>query len=233
MTFGGVDNALNHYLGFNENVSEDAGKGTQTYGELTYEDGKDGKAVNLSEGYVGLNEFNPATNSFTVGFWLNVKEYSSASSAEFILFASQDWNSSVNPGFNLMYSKGTGGLKIRAVLAENTNYRAQFNFEIADYTLGDWIYIVFVVDRDNGKYKLSYNFGEFVEQNISNDRNASLSMDNVSASSNNTFKIGQDGVGTWRYYPQALMDEFVIFDGALDATDIAALQNYYAGEQSA
>lgn len=42
-----------------------------------------------------------------------------------------------------------------------------------------------------------------------------------------TANIGQDGTGAYNVPLPATVDEFMIFDGAFDQTDVEALKAYY------
>ena len=81
--------------------------------------------------------------------------------------------------------------------------------------------MVFVVDRENGEMRISYDFGEFQVVKISD------SLKNSSADGYNVLNIGQDGTGSYGDHLDAILDEFMLFKGALDNDDVKELSKYF------
>ena len=88
-----------------------------------------------------------------------------------------------------------------------------------DYTEG-WMHVLAFVDRENNKIGLCIDFGTIVTLDIPEDMRVSL---DTQYSAN----IGQDGTGKYGGALPATVDEFMIFDGAFDQSDVTALEEYY------
>lgn len=208
-----TEHKLNTYLTFDGNINDSCGGTTTQGGNLYYvEDGYFGKGVAVDDGYVSINNFKPGTNNFTISLWINSKTIYS----DPCVISNKNWNSGNNLGFALTirsgkvdFNFGNGGSNIVCTAKLPT-----------DYTEG-WMHIVAIVDRDNGKIGISVDFGTIVTVNIPDDWKT-LSMD-----TNYVTNIGQDGTGKYGVKLPATVDEVMIFDGALDQSDVNALKEYY------
>ena len=84
-----------------------------------------------------------------------------------------------------------------------------------------WVYVVFVVDRQAGEIRFSYDFGKFAVKKFS-DELADVNFDSLPA-----LNIGQDGTGKYKSSLTAVLDEVMIIDGVLTDKDVAALKDVY------
>ena len=90
----------------------------------------------------------------------------------------------------------------------------------ADFDEG-WMHLILIVDRSANKIRFCYDFGEVSEAAIP----ANLST--ASLTNGTILNIGQDGTGIYSHHLSAMIDELMIFEGALTDEEIAALATYY------
>ena len=206
------EHALNTYLTFDGDIADNCGGSTSQSGNLYFvEDGYFGKGVALDDGYVTLNDFTPGESSFTIALWINTK----AITSDPCIFSNKNWQTGANSGFTLTIrsgeiavnlGKGDGRIDCKATLPAN-------------YTEG-WMHVLAFVDRESNKIGISIDFGTIVAIDIPEEMRVSM---NTQYETN----IGQDGTGNYSESLPATIDEFMIFDGAFDQTDIDALKEYY------
>ena len=206
------DHELNTYLTFDNGIADNCGGATAQGGNLYFvDDGYFGQGVAVDDGYVALNDFAPGNDSFTIAFWINTKSITS----DPCIFSNKNWQTGANSGFALAirstevafnYGKGNGRLDCKVSLPAN-------------YTQG-WMHVLAFVDRVNNKVGISIDFGSIVSIDIPEDMRISL---DTQYSAN----IGQDGTGRYNVSLPATIDEFMIFDGAFDQSDVESLKEYY------
>ena len=133
------------------------------------------------------------------------------------LFSNKDWVNGRNTGF-ILSLRNTSDVKFNF-----GNGTDRMDKEVplpSDYRTG-WMYVLTVVDREKGEVRISIDFGDFVTVQIPD------SLINSSANSFNVLNIGQDGSGNYNARLAATVDEFMLFDGVLDKTDVSKLKEYY------
>ncbi len=210
------DHELNAYLTFDGSVSDNCGGETVGYGSLTYEDGYFGQGVALDNGYVSIKNFAPGTSSFTVSLWINTDKITS----DPCVFSNKDWYTGKNTGFAFSIRKDNGG-DVRWNFGKNGGDRVDCDVLLpSDYSEG-WMHIIAFVDQKNNKLGLCLDFGTIVSVDI--PENMRISLD----TQYNCMNIGQDGTGKYGSSLPAIVDEFMIFDGAFDQSDVDALKEYY------
>ncbi|MBE6638823.1 MAG: hypothetical protein E7616_05135 [Ruminococcaceae bacterium] len=201
------------YLPFDGNVTDICGGNILENGKLYFIDGYYGKGVALDDGSVAINNYAPGNKSFTVSMWLKAEDNSGDPS----IISNKDWASGKNKGWilslrngkDIRFNAGNGSSRMDAdaVLPKNFNE--------------GWMHFLLIVDRESGKIHMSYDFGVMITADIP------ASLKNASFDAFNTLNLGQDGTGKYDLSLPATMDEFMIFDGALNEAEIASLAAYY------
>lgn len=207
-----TDHELNTYLTFDGDIT-DSCAGTTTQGGKLYfvEDGYFGNGVSLDDGYVALNDFKPGESSYTFALWINTKTISS----DPCVFSNKNWNTGKNLGFALTIRSSGVSLNLG-----NGSARVDCTATLpTDYTEG-WMHVLAFIDTENDKIGVCIDFGTIVTVDI--PESLRVSMDTQYSAN-----IGQDGTGAYNVPLPATVDEFMIFDGAFDQTDVEALKAYY------
>ena len=119
------------------------------------------------------------------------------------------WILSLRNGNDLRFNAGNGSSRMDAdaVLPKNFNE--------------GWMHVLLIVDREAGEVRIGYDFGVMVTTAIP------ASLKNASFDAFASLNLGQDGTGVYDISLPATMDEFMIFDGALNEEEIASLASYY------
>ena len=212
-----VDNKLNTYLTFDGNVADNCGGNTTPNKTITYKDGYYGQGAALNGGYVTLEDFDPSMVSFTMSFWMKASSISS----DPCIISNKNWDSGQNAGFALTFINKNGIVNVRLNYGENRNKRADCDFALpSDYTNG-WVHIIAIFDRENNKLGLSIDFADIKTSNIPEN------LQGTSLDAGLKTNIGQDGRGTYNQALPAIIDEFMIFEGAFTQEDVNALMEYY------
>ena len=231
-----VDKEIGAYLPFDDNTVDDiSGNNVTTTGNdnISYTDGKYGTGVDLSEGYVST-DLKVGTDSFTLSFWIK----DNGIEGDPVIVGNKDWADGYNNGFALGWEKQEG----KNVLLFNVgdyedDKRADVRYTLPDSYENEWLHIIAVVDRENETVKFYINFTP-VDDDKCFDKvgNQNTSLDNVKGLSFDCedyyINIGQDGTGDYGCSLNAIIDEFIYFDGALTAEDVAKLADYYRKDYS-
>ena len=209
------DKQLSAYLTFDDTAEDATGKtATSTGGTVTYAEGFFGKGAYLKDGYVSLEDYAPGKDSFTIALWINTEGVTSDPA----IFSNKDWQLGTNNGF-ILSLRGSHDIKFNM-----GNGSSRQDKEMAlpyDYQSG-WMHLVLVVDREKSEIRVSIDFGDFITFAMSD------AMKAASADAFNVLNIGQDGTGKYPAKLDAVVDEFMIIDGALTQEDIAQLSSYYS-----
>ncbi|MBR5286944.1 MAG: alkaline phosphatase family protein [Clostridia bacterium] len=208
-----VDTPLKYYLPFDGDIKDVCGNETAQNGKLYYIDGYFGKGVSLDDGYVSIKNYAPQNDSFTVGMWVNTGGVTS----DPVLFSNKNWVNGYNNGYVLSL-RNTNDVKFNF---GNGTVRADVTVPLpSDYRTG-WMYVLTVVDREKAEVRISVDFGEFSVLKLPE------ALKNTSANAFNVLNIGQDGSGNYNARLAATVDEFMLFDGVLDKSDVSKLKEYY------
>ena len=203
------------YLPFDGDVNDATGKvETTPSGKLYFVDGYFGKGAQFEDGYVTIPNCQPGKESFSVAFWMKTKGVEGR--ADPAILTNKDWKHGGMPGFVV-------ALRPLDVKFNYSDGKTRMDFDVSlpiDYRDG-WIYVVLVVDREAGEVRASYDFRPFIAQKI-NEEFLSLSFDSFP-----DLTIGQDATGKYEYELDAVLDEFVLIDGALVDADVAKLKTLY------
>ncbi len=201
------------YLTMDETIEPAIGEYTaEQDGKLYYVTGYTGQGIKFDDGYISLKPYSPGDSSFSVCLWMKTGGVAS----DPVLFSNKDWNNGSKPGFVL--SLRSGDVKFNA---GNGSSRMDPVFQLPlDYADG-WVHLALAVDREAGEVRFAYDFGEFVTAKI---------PDELKGSHFNAFRnlnIGQDGTGKYSAHLSAVLDDFLLIDGAMTQDDLAALAKHY------
>ena len=183
-----------------------------------------GEAAKLDNGYVDITDFEPGNGSFSVGFWFKTPFHRFSSPAEdSVVLTNKAWNG-IDQGFLV-------SLNYKYTSADYNMFRLKFNFADGstrmdcEFPLPEdwhdgWVYVVLSVDREAGTVGVSYDFGEFVTEQIPEE------LKNTSMNGVGGIRFGQDSTG--EYAPlSATVDDVIVVNGVLTSEDVAALAAYY------
>ena len=203
------------YLPFDGNLN--AALGTlngKRGGTLTFTDGYFGKGVNLANGNVSLNGLTLGTDSFSFAFWL---KSDSVPDGDPVILANKDWSRGQNQGIALSFTKTNVTLVIGDGTTENRqNCAAPLPAGAHD----GWIHIAVSVNRTTGKIAIYADFRQILAATLKDALKAN-SFDSL------TFRLGQDGTGSYTYPLSVTLDEFIFYCGAMTYPMIVALSEYY------
>ena len=209
-----TDKSLTHYLTMDGDITDECGAATTKEGNLYFvADGYFGQGVSLNDGYISIPDYAPGTDSFSVSMWVKTTGVSSDPS----LFSNKDWNNGALEGYvlsirssnDIKFNLGDGESRVDLEKLLPSNYQS------------GWMHVLLVVDRTAEEIRLAVDFGKFTSASLP------AGMKGVSFDGYDVLNIGQDGTGNYGASLAATVDEFMVFDGALTADDVAALAEYY------
>ncbi len=201
------------YLPFEKTATDALDKvETTTSGNIYYVDGYFGQGARLEDGFVSLPKFEVGKKSFSLAFWLKTGGVNDDPA----IVSNTDWRNGVLPGFIL--SLRANDVKFNFGDGKN-RFDAEFSLPI-DYRDG-WVHIALVVDREASEVKLSYDFGPFASESIPNV------LKGASLDTALNLNIGQDGTGKYRVGLDAVVDELLFIDGAINEDDLKKLKALY------
>lgn len=207
------NHTLLNYLPLDGEITDNCGGNITSNGKLYFVEGYFGQGVSLDDGYVSINNYAPAKDSFTASLWLKTGGMTS----DPCIFSNKDWNSGANPGIALSFTENK---KLRFNMGNGSN-KAYADATLPYNFRTGWMHILVSVDRDNNKVSICYDFSILTETTIPQ------SVADATFSALSALNIGQDGTGNYSAALSGVIDEFMIFDGAFDLDDIANLANYY------
>ncbi|MCR5681331.1 MAG: alkaline phosphatase family protein [Clostridiales bacterium] len=199
------------YLPFDGDATDENGKtATATIGKIYYIDGYNGTGIRLDDGYVSL-PWTPGKKSFSLAFWLK----SDGVTADPAIFSDKVWSSGQNPGF-VVALKNT---EIH-VNVGNGQDRMDRSFRLPLDFAGGWVHVALTVDREAEEIRCAFDFRKPACAKITDKF---LGADLGSGAQT---RIGQDATG--KYAPlSAVLDDFLLVDGALTEDDIARMKEFY------
>ena len=181
-------------------------------GKLYFVEGYFGEGVRLDDGYISLPDYEVGKNSFTASLWMNT----GGVEGDPVLFSNKDWASGYKTGYVL--SLRNGDVKFNAGDGEN---RMDLESMLPENPFDRWVHVLLIVDREAAQVKIIYDFSIIDSMPIPD----SLSKD--SFDSFPVLNIGEDGTGRLGLKLSAILDEFILIDGALTDSEIAALAEHY------
>ncbi len=213
-----VDRDLKMYMPMDGDLSDVYGADGLGYGNIEYAEGYFGDALVLDNGYVALGQTELLADSFTVAFWMRTEGlmvFDHAPAVPYIL-ANKSGLSGLNPGMALsLYAHQ----KVTLNFSDGVNRMDMENDLPADFYEG-WTHVMLTVDRENNKIGIGFDFYDFAECDIPE------SMADAVVNSAYPFYLGQDSTRA-HYDLPALIDEFMIFDGAMTKDEARSLAAYY------
>ena len=110
--------------------------------------------------------------------------------------------------------------KLRVNIADGSN-RTDYLVDYPTDMLDGWMHLTVVYDMEKNEIRVSFDFGDFLVGKLTPE-NYGDSLDGAY-----DLAIGEDGTNVYTAYIKGYIDEFMIFDGAFDADDLASLEEYY------
>ncbi len=203
--------------------------GTEPYeahGEVRPTEGYFGEAVNLDDGYLRLEDFNPESRSFSISAWiktpfcfLDAPLFANKPSEDFTEVPAKEQT----PGFLLCSVRNTyvvppvHSMRLDLSLGGET---IALEAPLPDDFQYGWVHVTLVVDRASGMVSLYYDFDCVAKAffwPLKKDYSIGLPC----------LTVGQDGTGEYRFKFGVSVDELMIWDGALTEENIKALRHYY------
>ena len=200
------------YLPFDNSIADAMGTETVEYGNVNYISGYYGKAASLKNGSMQVEEFLVGDDSFTVAFWFQ----STSGSSDPTIFANKNRAFDANTGVALAFQPGCLMLN----MGNGTDYMSETFALPTDHHKG-WVHVIVSFDRKAGTIGLSYDFEEFTVVEIPE------ALKDADLDGMGTLSVGQDSTSTHGEELKTPIDEFIVFDGAFTAADVAALAEYY------
>lgn len=205
------------YLPMDGDISDAVGQyAASQNGKLYYVEGYYGKGIQFDDGSISLEKYKPAKNSFSVAVWLKTGGVDS----DPCLFSNKDWSNGSKPGFVLSLR----GSDVKFNLG-NGQSRMDAEYPLPLDSRDGWVHIILSVDREANTVNFCYDFGTFVTTKIPD------SLKDVSFNAYSNLNIGQDGTGKYGSSLSAVLDDFILIDGALTQDDVASLAAYYGADQ--
>ena len=213
-----VDRDVRAYLTFDGSAADATGNlAPSEMGTVTYVDGYYGKAANLNDGYITVPGCTFGKDSFSFAFWMNTK----GTNADPAVVSNKNWASSDNVGFALALRVSND---FRFSFCDGTSKSDSVAALPLSYDEG-WTHVAVSVDRERGRVGISLDFGAFTYTQIPE------SLSDYAMDTEYPLNLGQDGTGNGASKYHGSMDEFILFDGALEETDLNALAAYYGIEK--
>ncbi|MBE6617807.1 MAG: hypothetical protein E7627_07725 [Ruminococcaceae bacterium] len=214
------------YLPFDGNTADKFGNTVIEDGELVYEDGFFGQALNVKDGSAEIEAFAPGNQSFSVAFWFKTPLHKhSKNVVDPCLLANKSWSGGELPGFILYtFYEFEGG-------RDYNDYYLGFNLGNGDSRMDEqaklpsdwqdgWVHVILSVDRATETVSIIYDFGRANTFEIPEE------MKGVSLDGECGLVIGQDSSKEYEALP-GTFDELIIIGGAVTEADVAALAEYY------
>ena len=203
-------------LFFDGNLTDLTGKTPDGVGNVTYDKGFYGSAVSVSAGnYVMYDDLTFGEDSFTIALWVKP---GTDTRDDVSVYGNKSWSTGGATGTNLSWEKDYY-FRFNAGNGAGTRVDSYSHLP-ANHDFG-WVHTLLVVDRTAGTVSTYLNF-EPVETDVLAD---GLIMDGAC-----NFRIGVDGGNAVVYAFQGLLDDFLVFEGAMTESEIASLAAYYCGE---
>ena len=210
-----TDKNLMAYLTFDGNIEDATGNyETTSSGSISYGSGYYGQAVSVNKSAVNLKDLSLGAKSVTFTTWLKVTYLEGGDP---VIFANKSWSSGKNAGI-LMCIHSDG--KLRVNIADGSN-RTDYLISYPTDMLDGWMHLTVVYDMEKNEVRVSFDFGDFLIGKLTPE-NYGDKLDGAY-----DLAIGEDGTNAYTAYIKGYIDEFMIFDGAFDADDLASLEEYY------
>lgn len=212
------------YLPFDGNTADKLGNTVIEDGELAYEDGFFGQALNVKDGSAEIEAFAAGDMSFTVAFWMKTPVHKFTDDVDHpCIISNKEWDW-YGMGFSLY-------LDYEFMGHDYNDYYIGFNLgdgeNLMDVTYkmpldwqDGWVHVIFSVDRKANTVSVAYDFGDFVSYEIPEE------LKDASLDGESGLVIGQDSSKEYESLP-GTFDELIVINGAVTEADVAALAEYY------
>ena len=202
-------------------------------GTVNYVNGYSGGAAEFKAGSVDLEELELGKNSLTVSMWYNtekVKYSEGGRPYRSNLFATAYKANSDRAGLHIDFSREYNCIFVHTQNGTNSaRGYIMAKFDQSVVTDNTWIHIAVTIDTNPAsgeRYVRVYiNFEEVAEYGDTSPAN--FGINSFDGAEGFTPHIGADGQGNLDYTANGLIDEFLLFDSALTAEEIAKLGEYY------
>ena len=211
-----TDKELEYYLTFDGTTEDSCGNTVEAVEDYYYLDGIFGEGLWFDNGYLTIPDYSTGGKAFTAAMWLKIEGIF----GETAIFTNKDRTSGEKSGFaisladneNIIVSVGDG---------EVSDARP---YKIPDDFLDGWIHVLFTYSPEEGRGKISFDFGKFKNFTLNKDMKADA-IEGLGS-----LRLGYDLAGDFPYAFNGAMDEFMMFNGAFTDEDVAALAAYYGVE---
>ena len=217
-----VNKRLLIYLPFDGDTKDVLGREVIEHGKITYEDGYFGKGIQLEDGYLNIKDFKLGAGSYTISMWVK----SATPTNGYSPMITNKPMSSEADGF--VYANGRYASVERQDhygylnVAKDGQYASVKNNMPKSYIHG-WLHVTVILDRESGEIRLAYDFGDFERQALPETVTPGVSLDNAY----DYLTIGEAPDGNAAYKSGIAIDEFMIFEGAFDESDMQGLKRYF------
>ena len=216
------------YIAFDDNTVGEA----TVHGRVKFIDGYFGRAVNLDDGYLTLDNFSPA-GSFTLSMWIKTQSpyldaplLSTKPCEDFTEVEREN----LTDGLTVNMWRNTYVCPaIRTSQVCLTVGQRPFTMEAelpSDYMYG-WMHFALTVNRETGVITTYHDF-----KRVASTLAWYLKKDFPIAREGEGLAIGQDTTGKYPFKFNLELDEFAVFNSALTEEEIAALGEFYKSSQN-
>ena len=185
-----------------------------------YGEGYVGEAMQLNGNSVTVKDLELGTGSITFSTWVYI---SGTNGGDPALFGNKDWNSGNNAG--ILVCPHTNGTLIVNFSDGTSAGRVDLKPSYPTDMYNRWMHLLIVIDKEACEMRVSFDFGDFISTPLG-ENNRSTPLDG-----SYDLVIGQDGTTSYKsngnVYLKGYVDDFIIFSGAFNADDVAALEEYY------
>ncbi|MBR5453672.1 MAG: hypothetical protein IKV54_06300 [Clostridia bacterium] len=214
-----TDKALKYYLTFDGTTEDSCGSKVEAVDDYYYIDGIFGEGIRLDNGYLTLPDYSNGGEAFTLAMWLKVE----SAFSDTAVITNRNRTDQKNSGFTLSVTDLTGKNKTPSlVLTTGNGEKSDMRpFKLPSDHLDGWVHLIFAYNPEEGKARISFDFGEFKEIVLRDGM--------TDVFDNGILCIGHEPVGEspYNYNFDGGIDELMQFDGYFTEDDVAALVEYY------
>ena len=221
-------------LGFDGSLKNDGSyKGEIVDGGITYVEGANGYGATFgSSAGVDLKDLTLDGNAYTVSFMMNIDNFGYGFAYDNYwyrnIFTVGDGDNTESQGLKIVH-KGDMGERggIYVNIANESGTRAMEGaYFPEDMELNEWVLVTVVVNKTTSDISIYFNGveGTYAWNKAYIGNISSFPLDGAEGF---TPHIGSDGDGNYSYPYTEKLDNFMIFDSALSADEVAKLYQYY------
>lgn len=213
-----TDKALEYYLAFDGTAEDSCGNSVEAVEDYYYITSVYGEGIRLDNGYISLPDYSNSGEAFTLAMWLKVE----SAFSDTAVITNRNRTEQKNNGFTLSVTDLTGKNKTPSLVLTmgNGNKTDMRPFKLPSDYLDGWVHLIFTYNPEEGKVKISLDFGEFSEITLRDGMTADVFENGI-------LSIGYEPESGEPYAFDGGIDEFMQFDGCFTPEDVAALAEYY------